>query len=129
MNARVWLAGTMLALSSAVYPMEPGTGISDLQAFNSRQFTDATAAAGLKFTHNSGAAGKKYLPETMGSGCAFLDVDGDGWQDVLFVQSMNWPGRAGAKTTPVLYRNNGNGTFTDITPQAGLAVPMYGLGV
>ena len=96
---------------------------------SSIQFTDATAAAGLRFKHNSGAFGKKYLPETMGSGCAFFDADGDGWQDVLFVQSTNWPGRPGAGTTAVLYRNNRNGTFTDVTQQSGLAVPLYGLGV
>ena len=57
------------------------------------QFTDVTAAAGIRFKHDNGAFGKKYLPETMGSGCAFLDVDGDGWQDILLVQSTSWPGR------------------------------------
>jgi enediyne biosynthesis protein E4 len=93
------------------------------------QFTDATAAAGIRFRHNSGAVGKKYLPETMGSGCAFLDVDNDGWQDVFLVQSMDWPGSKRTRSTPALYRNNHNGTFTDITGSAGLAVEMYGLGV
>jgi hypothetical protein len=104
---------------SAVQPQKPG-GI---------QFSDVTAAAGIRFRHHSGAFGKKYLPETMGAGCAFLDVDGDGWQDVLFVQSMDWPGRKGVKNVPALYRNNRNGAFTDITQAAGLAVEMYGLGV
>ena len=93
------------------------------------QFTDVTTPAGLNVRHHSGAFGKKYLPETMGSGVAFLDVDGDGWQDMLFVQSMNWPGHAGVKSFPALYRNNRNGTFTDITRAAGLAIEMYGLGV
>ncbi len=92
-------------------------------------FTDVTAAAGIKFRHNSGAFGKKYLPETLGSGAAFLDVDNDGWQDILFVNSRNWPSHPGAKTYPALYRNNQNGTFTDVTLQAGLAVEMYGMGV
>ena len=92
-------------------------------------FSDVTSAAGIRFRHNSGAFGRKYLPETMGSGVAWLDVDGDGWQDVLFVQSMNWPGRPGPKSLPALYRNNGNGTFTDMTARAGLAVELYGLGV
>src|SRR5436309_7305515 len=55
-------------------------------------FTDVTAAAGIKFVHNNGAFGKKYLPETLGSGCAFVDVDGDGWQDLFFVNSKSWPG-------------------------------------
>jgi hypothetical protein len=94
-------------------------------------FTDVTTAAGVRFTHENGAFGKKYLPETMGSGCAFVDVDGDGWQDIVLVQSTTWPGRP--KTTPpstlALYRNNRNGTFTDITRASGLAVEMYGLGV
>ena len=109
---------------------------------NDRTFTDATTASGLRFKHNSGASGKKYLPETMGSGCAFLDVDNDGWQDILFVQSKSWESpsrrapsprtpspRTPGRSFPALYRNNGNGTFTDITRAAGLAVEMYGLGV
>src|SRR3954464_5996110 len=91
-------------------------------------FVDATAAAGIKFRHNSGAFGKKYLPETVGSGCAFLDYDNDGWQDVLLVNSTNWPERKAAKSFPALYHNNHDGTFTDVTAQAGLAVEMYGIG-
>ncbi|MEO5896015.1 MAG: CRTAC1 family protein [Vicinamibacterales bacterium] len=96
------------------------------------RFSDITAAAGIRFRHNSGAFGKKYLPETMGSGAAFLDIDNDGWQDLFLVSSTNWPARpdtASAAGLPALYRNNGNGTFRDITRQAGLAVEMYGLGV
>ena len=95
---------------------------------NSIQFIDTTAQAGIRFRHNSGASGKKYLPETMGAGAAFLDVDGDGWQDLLFVQSMDWPGRKRTKSTPALYRNNRNGAFTDVTRSAGLTVEMYGVG-
>ena len=93
------------------------------------RFTDVTTAAGIRFRHNNGAFGKKYLPETLGSGVAFLDFDNDGWQDLFFVNSMNWPGRPGPPSLPALYRNNRNGTFTDVTRQAGLAVQMYGLGV
>jgi hypothetical protein len=92
-------------------------------------FSDVTATAGIRFHHNNGAFGKKYLPETLGSGCAFLDIDNDGWQDILLVNSKNWPGRSGPPSYPALYRNNRNGTFTDITRQAGLAVEMYGMGV
>jgi hypothetical protein len=92
------------------------------------QFVDATAEAGITFKHNSGAFGKKYMPETVGSGCAFLDFDNDGWQDVLLVNSKSWPGQAGPKSFPALYRNNRNGTFADVTQQAGLAVEIYGLG-
>ncbi len=92
-------------------------------------FTDATASAGITFRHTSGAFGKKYLPETLGSGAAFLDVDNDGWQDILLVNSRRWPGRTGPPTYPALYRNNRNGTFTDVTRTAGLATELYGLGV
>jgi enediyne biosynthesis protein E4 len=92
-------------------------------------FTDVTARAGIHFRHNSGAFGKKYLPETLGSGCAFLDIDNDGWPDILFVNSRNWPGHAGAPSYPALYRNNRDGTFTDATRQSGLDVEMYGMGV
>jgi len=69
------------------------------------------------------------LPETLGSGCAFLDYDQDGWQDILLVNGMDWPGHKRVRTTLQLYRNNRNGTFTDITRRAGLDVEMYGMGV
>ena len=93
------------------------------------EFTDVTAQAGIRFKHNSGAFGKKYLPETLGVGCAFLDYDNDGWQDILFVNSMDWPEHKTAKSFLALYHNNQDGTFTDVTRQAGLAVEMYGIGV
>ena len=91
------------------------------------RFTDATAAAGLKFTHNSGRAGKKYMPETLGSGVALFDADGDGWLDVLFVNSRDWQSK-GRKSLHALYRNNRNGTFANITKGSGLEVEMYGMG-
>jgi hypothetical protein len=97
------------------------------------RLTDVTAAAGIQFRHNSGAFGAKYLPETMGAGCAFFDYDGDGWLDILLVNGMGWDtdntGRRRERTTMRLYRNNRNGTFTDVTERAGLAVEMYGMGV
>ncbi len=92
------------------------------------EFTDITAQAGIHFKHNSGAFGKKYLPETMGSGVCFIDYDNDGWQDILFVNSMDWPGHKSRNSYPALYHNNQDGTFTDVTRQAGLALEMYGLG-
>jgi enediyne biosynthesis protein E4 len=90
---------------------------------------DVAAQAGIHFRHNSGAYGGKLLPETLGSGCAFLDYDVDGWQDILLINSMDWPAHKGSRTTPRLYRNNRNGTFTDVTQRAGLDVEMYGMGV
>lgn len=98
-------------------------------------FTDVTSQAGIHFRHNSGAQGKKYLPETMGAGCAFLDYDGDGWLDIILINGTsllprNAHGSAQPPiTTLALYRNNRDGTFTDVTRHARLNVPMYGLGV
>lgn len=93
-------------------------------------FRDVTAEAGIHFTHNNGAFGKKWLPETMGPGCAFIDYDNDGYPDILLINGEDWPGHAHAgPTTPKLYHNNHDGTFTDVTRKAGLAVPMFGLGV
>jgi hypothetical protein len=90
-------------------------------------FTDATVRAGVKFTHTSGAFGRKYLPETLGSGCVVFDLDGDGWQDLLLINSTSWPGH-GARAYPALYRNNRDGTFSDITRGSGLDVELYGIG-
>jgi hypothetical protein len=91
-------------------------------------FRDVTAQAGIHFTHNNGAFGKKYLPETMGPGCAFIDYDNDGWPDILLVNGSDFPGHVKAVTTMRLYHNNHDGTFTDVTRKAGLAIPMFGLG-
>ena len=93
------------------------------------QFRNITSQAGIHFTHNNAAFGKKYLPETMGPGCAFIDYDNDGWPDILLVNGENWPGHPGPAITPKLYHNNHDGTFTDETRKAGLAVSMFGLGV
>lgn len=93
------------------------------------RFTDVTLPAGLHFQHNSGAFGGKFLPETLGSGCAFLDYDGDGWQDILLINGSDWPGHKKTRTTLRLYRNNRDGTFSDVTSRAGLDVELYGMGV
>jgi hypothetical protein len=93
------------------------------------RFVDVTSSAGIHFQHNSGAFGGKFLPETLGSGCAFLDYDRDGWQDMLLINGMDWPGHKQRRSVLRLYRNNRNGTFTDVTTRAGLDVEMYGMGV
>ena len=93
------------------------------------RFTDVTTQVGIQFQHNSGAFGGKFLPETLGSGCAFLDYDRDGWQDILLINGADWPGHKTSRATLRLYRNNGNGTFTDVTSRAGLDVELYGMGV
>ena len=91
-------------------------------------FADITAQAGIHFVHNAGRSGRKYLPETLGAGCAFFDADGDGWPDILLVNGKDFAPR-GRHTVAALYRNNHNGTFTDVTAGSGLDVEMYGLGV
>ncbi|MCA1596428.1 MAG: CRTAC1 family protein [Chloroflexi bacterium] len=83
-------------------------------------FQDVTAAAGIHFRHQSGAAGQFHYPEPFGSGCVFLDYDGDGWEDIFLVNSGGG--------SCALYHNNRNGTFTDVTRQAGLSVSMHGMG-
>jgi len=93
------------------------------------QFVDVTAKAGIRFVHNNGAFGKKFLPETIGPGVAFIDYDGDGWPDIFLVNGADWPGHVAKHSTPKLYRNNHDGTFSDVTHQAGLDVEMYGIGV
>jgi len=92
-------------------------------------FRDITQQAGIHFVHNNAAFGKKYLPETMGPGVAFIDYDNDGWPDILLVNGTNWPGQPSKHSTPKLYHNNHNGTFTDVTHKAGLGLELFGMGV
>lgn len=92
-------------------------------------FRDVTQQAGIRFTHNNGAYGKKFLPETLGSGVAFIDYDNDGWPDIFLVNGMDWPGHIQKHSTPKLYHNNHDGTFTDVTHKAGLDVELFGMGV
>ncbi len=96
------------------------------------KFTDVASAAGVTFRHQNGAYGEKLLPETMGGGVAFLDYDGDGFQDLLLINSAYWPGHTpagAAAATPALYHNDGHGHFTDVTTGSGLDVSLYGMGV
>lgn len=96
------------------------------------KFTDITVQSGIQFTHNNGALGEKLLPETMGGGVAFLDYDGDGDQDLLFINSTWWPGKTpeGKRpTTAALYQNDGKGHFKDVTAGSGLDFSCFGMGV
>ena len=95
-------------------------------------FTDVTAAAGIHFTHVAGATGRRWYPETIGSGVAFFDYNGDARPDILFVNGQAWSSQAEANDTAAtlqLYRNNGAGGFDEVTASAGLAVSLYGMGV
>ena len=126
MNRRVFLVGTAGVAGAAALPQIIWGASQPPLGFH---FTDVTGAAGIHFKHNTGAYGGKLLPETLGAGCAFLDYDADGWQDILLVNSMDWPGHSRQRSTLRLYRNNRNGTFTDVTHAAGLDIEMYGMGV
>ena len=104
--------------------------VSPVLAQDHITFRDITAQAGIHFVHNNGAFGQRWLPETMGPGCAFIDYDNDGYPDILLVNGSDWPGHPkNGATTLKLYHNNHDGTFTDVTRKAGLAISLYGLGV
>ncbi|MEE2708496.1 MAG: CRTAC1 family protein [Gemmatimonadota bacterium] len=94
------------------------------------RFTDISEEAGIDFVHSSGAYGDKLLPETMGGGAAFFDYDNDGDQDLLFINSANWPHKPAPSPAPTmrLYRNDGRGHFDDVTVSAGLSESFYGMG-
>ncbi len=121
---RAW--GVFVLLSCAI-----GAGAQTPQSSsaNAITFRDITQKAGIHFVHNNAAFGKKYLPETMGPGVAFIDYDNDGWPDIFIVNGMDWPGHASKHSTPKLYHNNHDGTFTDVTHKAGLDIEMFGMGV
>src|SRR5262249_24899130 len=119
-----------MAGAASATVLRPWDALADAQTSNlGFQFVDVTSPAAIQFQHNSGAYGAKLLPETLGSGCACLDYDCDGWQDILLINGMDWPGHKRQRSTLRLYRNNRNGTFSDVTRNAGLDVEMYGLGV
>ncbi len=92
-------------------------------------FTDVTAAAGIDFVHYDSATPMHYIFDTMGAGVGFIDYDADGWLDLFCVQGG--PVKGGGKPgmpTHKLYRNNGDGTFADMTEKVGLAQSGYGMG-
>ena len=94
------------------------------------KFVDVTEESGIHFVHYNGAFGEKLLPETMGSGVAFLDYDRDGDQDLFFVNPSDWPDHeVKPAPTQALYRNDGKGHFEDVTKEAGLDKTFYGMGV
>jgi enediyne biosynthesis protein E4 len=128
-SGRFWVASqcVLLALVAACDPPSPSpeappdSSSDSPPIVESLRFTDITAAAGLRFTHTNGATPRRYLPETMGSGVAFFDFDGDDRPDLYLVNGA--PVAEGGKEAPpgALYRNLGSGRFAEVTEQAGLA--------
>ncbi|MDG2054968.1 MAG: CRTAC1 family protein [Phycisphaerales bacterium] len=107
--------------------------VADVTVLPEVAFKDVTAASGIDFIHTSGARGEKLLPETMGSGAAFFDFDGDEDQDLLLINARPWPHTQGdsseVPSIMALYENDGAGQFSDVTDGSGLNVPLYGVGV
>ncbi|WP_263357073.1 CRTAC1 family protein [Acidicapsa ligni] len=86
--------------------------------------------SGIHWVHTAGMSAMKYLPESSGAGCAFLDYDNDGWMDIYLVNSGKCDFYNPLKPLRnALYRNNRDGTFTDVTEKAGVGGGGYGMGV
>jgi hypothetical protein len=118
-------------LSSAVQA-SPGVIHAETRAPVSGLYTEVSETAGLKFRFTNGATGRHYLIETTGSGCAFFDYNRDGWPDILLLQAGELPvSRRAPSRSPQnrLYRNNGDGSFTDITAGSGLEDTGYSQAV
>jgi enediyne biosynthesis protein E4 len=94
------------------------------------KYVEITKEAGITFKHVNAAKGEKLLPETMGSGAAFFDYDGDGDADLLLINSTTWPeSKVEPAPTQALYRNDGKGHFDDVTKEAKLDQTFFGMGV
>ena len=102
-----------------------------LPASPSLVFEDVAAEAGLDFQHYSGSPEKQYILESMSGGVAWIDFDRDGWMDLYLVNGGRWEELVQGKRTVsnALYRNNGDGTFTDVTDKAGVGNRHWGMGV
>src|ERR1041384_538317 len=117
---RFFLSSLFCAISAYSVAAQPTAPVT---------FTDVTAAAGIRWVHDNAMSPERYLPETVGAGCAFLDYDNDGWMDIYLVNSG--PSDFFTPGTPLknaLYRNNHDGTFTNVTDKAGVAGGTFGMG-
>ncbi len=124
--------GTLLMFLIVVFVIvQTSTLIPEVYAQNTKpapiEFTNVTAAAGIKFVHFKGNKGISINREEFGPGVCVADFDGDGWQDIYFVNGRDLYNR-GISVSNALYHNNGDGTFTDVTEKAGVPGTGYGLG-
>ncbi|HND56203.1 MAG TPA: VCBS repeat-containing protein, partial [Pirellulaceae bacterium] len=113
--------------TDASAPRDPSQPNAQALSF---RFTDVTATSGVRFVHSDGSSGRRYIVESVASGLATFDYDGDGDIDLYFLSGTPLPG-APAEPRPhnALYRNDGNWKFTDVTQAAGVGDAGYGLGV
>jgi enediyne biosynthesis protein E4 len=116
--AWAWGSSPLLLAISAALSLSAPEGI---------QFTDIAKTAGIRFTHYKGSHGVSTILEEAGPGVCVADFDGDGFEDIYFVNGRDLYGD-GIEVHNALYRNNGNGTFTDVTERAGVPGNAYGLG-
>src|SRR3984893_3811444 len=128
-SAPAFAVGT---LGSKIWALQQSAAVPTAAAVSSKDLFEliSPAASGIIWRHVNGRSPEYYLPETTGAGCAFLDYDNDGWMDIYLVNS----GRCDfydpqPPLRNALYRNNRDGTFTDVTDQAGVAAGGYGMGV
>src|SRR5215204_3857768 len=117
----------LAALASLPLGVRPQTAAKEARPV---EFVDVTSRAGIKWGAKQLAPGLRYLIETMGGGGGFLDYNNDGLLDIYLV-SYTQPDGADAKARPrdALYRNNGDGTFADVTEAAGISNSMAGMGL
>ena len=127
MKIRNNIVGTYLLILVSV--LAPNAAASPTDSDAGIQFVDVTQEAGIHWKHVDGRSGQKYFMETLGSGAAFFDYDADGDPDLYFVNGAPLPGYIAEEIpTNRLYRNNGDGTFTDITQEAQVGDTSYGHG-
>jgi len=121
---RIWFSGFL-----TFWLCFPATAQGDRLSLSPLRFNEVTSQAGIHFQHKDGRSGEKYYPEILGSGAAWFDYDRDGDLDIYFVNGADLPGmRSSIPPTNALYRNNGDGTFTDVTSGAGVGDGGYGVG-
>ncbi len=127
--ARTAVSASILACSHPALPLLQSAAAAPTSSGNLFEIVPPIVS-GITWRHVSGRSPQYYLPETTGAGCAFLDYDNDGWMDIYLINS----GRCDfydpkPPLRNALYRNNRDGTFTDVTEKAGVPGGGYGMGV
>jgi hypothetical protein len=129
-SRRRFLRQASAGAGALLLPQLPAWGVTVPPASRALFEEVSPMRSGIHWTHTAGKSPMKYLPESSGAGCAFLDYDNDGWMDIYLVNSGKCDFYNPARPlSNALYRNNRDGTFTDVTKQAGVGGGGYGMGV